>query len=210
MTELSLSDRDRYQRQGFGGQLRPVGQYALLIVDFTVGFADPEILGGGNISAAIEPTSRILAAFRERDLPVVYSRIVFANDGSDENIFSLKVAGLRRLTVGSPASAIIPELLPRKSELVIEKTEPSAFFGTSLASWLKDKRIETLCVAGVTTSGCVRASVVDAMSHGIRPIVLSDCVGDRAADPHHASLFDMEQKYAGVISAADAFKELKL
>ena len=208
MAQPRDADIEIYRQQGFGGQLELTGRTALLIVDFSVGFTDPEELGGGNIAAAIEPTCRVLAAFRARRLPVAYSRIVFAEDGSDANIFSLKAFGLLKLTERSPASTIIPELTPAAGELVVRKTAPSAFFGTALAPWLTQRRVETLCVAGVTTSGCVRASVIDAMSCGFRPIVLVDCVGDRATGPHEASLFDMEQKYAAVMRAAAALEKL--
>jgi maleamate amidohydrolase len=86
-------------------------------------------------------------------------------------------------------------------ELVVRKNVPSAFFGTPLAPWLTQRGIKTLLVAGCTTSGCVRASVVDAMSFGFRPVVISDCVGDRAQAPHDASLFDIEQKYGDVVAS---------
>jgi maleamate amidohydrolase len=104
-------------------------------------------------------------------------------------------------------SAIVPQLAPRAGELVVRKNVPSAFFGTSLAPWLTAKGVKTLLVAGCVTSGCVRASAVDAMCWGFRPVVLADCVGDRALEPHRASLFDMEQKYADVVTS-DALANL--
>jgi maleamate amidohydrolase len=202
------SDAALYERQGFGGTLRLSGRVALLIVDFTIGFADPDELGGGNIASAITATRAVLADFRARRLPVAFSRIVFADDGSDANVFSAKVTSLLKLTEGSRLSAIVPELTPLDGELVVHKTVPSAFFGTRLAPWLSERAVETLFVAGATTSGCVRASVIDAMSFGLRPIVLADCVGDRALAPHDANLFDMQQKYAEVLGAADALDQL--
>ena len=208
MAQSADVESEVYRRQGFGGRLDLQGRGGLLVVDFSVGFADPEALGGGNITDAIEPTRRVLSEFRTHGLPVAYSRIVFAGDGSDANIFSLKAGGLLKLTERSPGSAIIPKLAPASGELVVRKTAPSAFFGTTLAPWLTQRGVETLFVAGVTTSGCVRASVVDAMSFGFRPVVLSDCVGDRAIAPHDASLLDMAQKYAEVILAADALRKV--
>ena len=103
-------------------------------------------------------------------------------------------------------SAIVSELAPATGELVVRKTVPSAFFGTPLAQWLTQRGVQTLVVAGAVTSGCVRASVVDAMSWGFRPVVLSDCVGDRAIAPHDASLFDMGQKYAAVMTRDEALQ----
>ena len=202
------SDTDVYRRQGFGGALGVGGRPGLLIVDFVNGFADPDCFGGGNIPAAIQATIPVLAAARSRQWPIAHSRIVFAADGSDANVFSQKVRGMDRLTETSSLSAIVEALKPEAGELVVRKTNPSAFFATNLSAWLVQRGVETLLVAGCTTSGCVRASVVDAMSAGFRPIVLSDCVGDRAAGPHEANLFDMGQKYADVVSWAETLAAL--
>ncbi|MFM0097982.1 isochorismatase family protein [Paraburkholderia nemoris] len=193
-----------YQQQGFGTPLPVRGNIGLLIVDFVVGFADPSTFGGGNIAPAIARTVKALAHARAAGWPVAHSRIVYAEDGSDDNVFSLKVPGMATLTEDHPNSAIVPELTPAKGELVVRKTVPSAFFGTQLAPWLTQRAVQTLLVAGAVTSGCVRASVVDAMSYGFRPLVLSDCVGDRAIGPHDANLFDMQQKYAAVMPLTDA------
>ncbi|VTU40445.1 Maleamate amidohydrolase [Variovorax sp. PBS-H4] len=201
---------ETYQRQGFGTALELRAPVGLLIVDFVNGFADPAVFGGGNIPQAIDETVALLAAARERQWPVAHSRIVYADDGADHNIFSLKVPGMLTLKEDDPRSAIVPRLAPRPGELVVRKTVPSAFFGTSLAAWLSQRGVQTLVVAGAVTSGCVRASVVDAMSHGLRPLVVSDCVGDRAPDPHDANLFDMAQKYAAVMKRDDALAALDL
>ena len=189
-----------YRRQGFGTELELRAPVGLLIVDLVNGFADPAVFGGGNIPQAIDNTVSLLAAARESRWAVAHSRIVFADDGADHNIFSLKVPGMLTLKEDDPRSAIVPQLAPLPGELVVRKTVPSAFFGTSLAAWLSQRGVQTLVVAGAVTSGCVRASVVDAMSHGFRPLVVSDCVGDRAIAPHDANLFDMEQKYAAVMT----------
>lgn len=191
-----------YAAQGFGQSLGILGPLGLLIVDFVNGFSDPARFGGGNIRAAIEKTVPVLAFFRERGLPVAHTRIVFADDGSDANIFSEKVPNLLSLTEASPASAIVGELAPRPGELVVRKTLPSPFPGTGLGPWLVGKAVKTLVIAGCTTSGCVRAAAVDAMSQGFRPVVLADCVGDRALGPHEANLFDIAQKYGDVIPSA--------
>jgi maleamate amidohydrolase len=199
MSESTLpGDLAAYSRQGFGAALTAQPPYALLIVDFVNGFADPAVFGGGNIPAAIARTRELLALARSRQWPVAHSRIVFADDGGDANVFSAKVPGMLSLTESAPASAIVPELAPAAGELVVRKTVPSAFFGTGLGPWLARSGVRTLLVAGSVTSGCVRASVVDAMCFGFEPVVVSDCVGDRAQAPHDASLFDMEQKYAEV------------
>ena len=120
----------------------------------------------------------------------------------------LKVPRLLTLTDSNPASDFVPDLMPVKGEIVIRKRLPSAFFGTDLAGMLMAKGVDTLIIAGCTTSGCVRASTLDAMCHGFRPMVVSDCVGDRAEGPHKASLFDLGKKYADVMTRAEAFAQL--
>ncbi|RYY98029.1 MAG: isochorismatase family protein, partial [Comamonadaceae bacterium] len=121
-----------YQRQGFGAALGLQPPYGLLIVDFVEGFADPAVFGGGNIPQAIERTQRLLDLARERGWPVAHSRIVYADDDSDANVFSTKIPGMLTLKERSPASAIVASLEPRRGELVVRKNVPSAFFGTSL------------------------------------------------------------------------------
>ena len=197
-----------YERQGFGSTLPLRAPVGLLIVDFVNGFADPAVFGGGNIPQALAHTVPLLAAARARGWAIAHSRIVYADDGADHNIFSLKVPGMLGLKERDARSAIVPELAPQAGELVVRKTVPSAFFGTSLAAWLSQRGVQTLVVAGAVTSGCVRASVVDAMSHGFRPLVVSDCVGDRALRPHEANLFDMAQKYAAVMARDAALEAL--
>ena len=190
---------DIYRQQNFGNRIGFGRRSALLIVDFTVGFNDPALFGGGNIDAAIKRTAGLLRFFREKKLPVAFTRVVYADDGSDAGIFTLKAPNLRLLTENHPAGQVVPELTPLAGELVVRKTQASAFFGTGFAAWLVQQGCDTVVVTGCTTSGCVRASVVDALSYNFRPIVARDCVGDRAAAPHEANLFDMAQKYADVL-----------
>ncbi|MCQ9617661.1 N-carbamoylsarcosine amidohydrolase [Paenalcaligenes niemegkensis] len=199
-----------YQQQGFGAQLEPKAPYGLLIIDLVNGFANPAVFGGGNIPEAIEQTQKLLKTAREQGWPVAHTRIVFADDGADNNIFSIKVPSMLTLLEDNPDSHIVPELTPVDGELVVRKTVPSAFYGTSLAAWLTQRGVQTLLVAGAVTSGCVRSSVVDAMQLGFRPLVVSDCVGDRAIGPHDANLYDMKQKYATVVDREEAMTLLGL
>jgi maleamate amidohydrolase len=210
MTDFSdHAEAGVYHAQGFGTPLPIRGNIGLLIIDFVVGFADPAVFGGGNIGPAIARTIDALALARRNSWSVAHSRIVYADDGSNSNVFSIKVPGMASLTEDNPNSAIVEVLTPEKGELVVRKTVPSAFFGTQLAPWLTERAVQTLLVAGAVTSGCVRASVVDAMSYGFRPLVLADCVGDRAIEPHDANLFDMQQKYAAVMPLADAISMIE-
>jgi maleamate amidohydrolase len=113
------------------------------------------------------------------------------------------VPGLGTLTETDPRSQIVPELAPLAGELTVRKTLPSAFAGTALLTWLTQRRVRSVAIAGCTTSGCIRASVLDTMNAGFIPLVLRDCVGDRATGPHEANLFDMEQKYAEVLDLVE-------
>jgi maleamate amidohydrolase len=194
-----MSELDIYSRQNFGNSVGFGQRAALVLVDFTNGFNDPSLFGGGNIDAAVKRTVGLLAAFRERRLPVVFTRVVYAADGSDAGMFTRKAPGLLMLTEDHPAGAIVPELAPIAGEYIVRKTQASAFFGTNLAPWLIQQGADTVVVTGATTSGCVRATVVDALGYNFRPIVVRDCVGDRAIGPHEANLFDMAQKYADVL-----------
>lgn len=191
------------QTMGFGR--RP----ALLIVDFTQGFCDPESFGGGNIADAAENTLSLLQEARRLNLTIAHTRIIYAADGSDAGIHCLKVPRLRTLTHDNPLSQFVPELAPRPGEIVVEKRLPSAFFGTDLAGMLVPRGVDTLVIAGCTTSGCIRASTLDAMCYGFRPMVVADCVGDRAEAPHRASLFDLGKKYADIIDRAQALSAMR-
>ena len=184
-----------YDQQGFGQGLELTPPAGLLIVDFINGFADPDVFGGGNIRPAVEKTRTLLSLARERGWLVSYTRVVYSEDGSDANVFTDKVPGCLEFTETSALSQVVPELPPAPGDLVIRKQFPSAFFGTHLASSLAMHGIKTLFISGATTSGCVRASAVDAMCHGFKPVIVEDCVGDRSIAQHEANLFDMKMKY---------------
>ena len=185
--------------------MAPQAPYGLLIVDLVNGFADPAVFGGGNIPEAIARTVGLLAHARQQGWPVAHSRIVFADDDADHNIFTLKVPGMLTLKEADHNSAIVPQLAPASGELVVRKTVPSAFFGTSLAAWLSQRGCRR-CWSPARSPAAAWASVVDAMQYGFRPLVVSDCVGDRAIGPHEANLFDMRQKYATVLTRDEALR----
>jgi len=201
-------DLDVYDRQNFGNKSGFGDSPALLIVDFTNGFANPDEFGGGNIGPAIEATKGLLAKSRDAGIPIAFTRVVYADDGSDNGVFCLKAPSLKDLTEESHGSQIVDDLKPIDGEYIVRKTQPSAFFGTSLQSWLTNNRVDTVLVTGCTTSGCIRASVIDSMSYNFKTIVVTDCVGDRAIGPHDANLFDMEQKYADLMTADEVAERL--
>ncbi len=202
---MSHPEEAIYQAQGMGHSSGMGAAPAVVFVDFVVGFADPAHFGGGNIGPAIEHSQALLAHARAKGWPVAHTRVVYAGDGSDAGVFTLKAPSLLKLTETSPLSRIVPELTPVAGELVVRKRGASAFFDTQLSGFLRMRRVDTLIVAGCTTSGCVRATVVDSLQHDFRTIVAVDCVGDRAIGPHEANLFDMRQKYADLMTNAALF-----
>lgn len=204
-----MSELEVYAKQGFG-QSSGFGQRpALLVVDFVVGFCDPDMYGGGNILSAVARTKVLLKAAREQGLPIAFTRIVYAADGSDAGAFCEKVEGLQTFNEDTPMGQVVDDLAPKPGEAIIRKTQPSAFFGTGFSAWLTSKGADTVIVTGATTSGCVRASVVDSMSYNFKTIVATDCVGDRAIAPHEANLFDMGQKYADLLTSDEIIAHLE-
>ena len=197
-----------YEKQGFGNRIGFGKKPALLVIDFINGFNDPDAFGGGNIQDAIDNTAELLAVARHMDMPVVFTSHVYAEDGSEDGVFNLKSPGLAKLKRGSHETKVVDELEPRPGERVLEKHYPSGFSNTDLTGWLAQRGIDTAIITGCTTSGCVRATAVDAMSNGFRPIVPRECSGDRAKGPHEANLFDIDQKYGDVMSLEDVMAEL--
>jgi maleamate amidohydrolase len=203
-----MNTEEIYQRQGFGHTTGIGQRCCLLMVDFVNSFVDPQQLGGPAIQDAVVATVPLLQAFRSWGLPVVHTRVVFESDGSDRNLFATRVKALQALTEHAAGSQIVPELAPLPSEWVVRKQGASAFFNTALADWLHFHQVDTLVVTGCTTSGCVRATVVDAVQHNFRSVVVSDGVGDRALAPHEANLFDMRQKYADIMTRDELMSHL--
>jgi maleamate amidohydrolase len=170
------------------------------------------VLGGFNMLSAIEQTSKLLKTARSSKVPVAHVRFATEMQGDDIGTFAVKVPSLRKLSPDSKDAQFVDSVRPKKGEWVSTKRHGSAFFGTNLASWLNSIGADTLFITGCTTSGCVRASTIDASAYGLRPMVVTDCVGDRAEGPHRANLFDMEQKYADLVTSKQVvayFKELK-
>ena len=197
-----------YDKQGFGNRVGFGNKPAVLVIDFINGFADPDTFGGGNIQESVEKTAELLAVARHMDLPIVFTSHVYAEDGSEDGIFNLKSPGLEKLKRGSQEVQVVDELEPRPGERILEKHYPSGFCNTDLTGWLAKRGVDTAIITGCTTSGCVRATVVDAMSNGFRPIVPRECSGDRAQGPHEANLFDIDQKYGDVMSLEEVLDEL--
>jgi maleamate amidohydrolase len=196
-------NREIFSQQNFGNELGFGKQPCLLIVDFTNSFADPKILGGGNINAAINNTEKLLIQCRNQSVPIFFTKVVLDPKQDKDLLFAKKAPALLDHTADSNFSQIVNNLTPMQSETIIEKKQASAFFDTSLELKLNDQSIDTVIIAGCTTSGCVRASVVDCISFNFIPLIVKECVGDRTLESHELSLFEMNNKYADVVSLKD-------
>jgi nicotinamidase-related amidase len=192
---------DNYATGSFGLALQPGRRPALLVIDFVRAY----LVEGSPLYAAAEPAraaaQTLLEAARRAGVPVVHTNVQYQPGGRDGGVFFRKVPALKCFEAGArpDLAAFAAGLEPRAGETVITKQYASAFFGTTLASTLTALGVDTLLLAGVSTSGCVRATAVDACQHGFIPLVVREAVGDRHPAPHEANLFDLQAKYAEVV-----------
>ncbi len=196
--------------QGFGGRGGLGRHPALIVVDMTLGFTDPESPLACDLEGPIEEIRKLLDAARQAEIPVVFTTIAYReSDRLTAAAFIDKVPALLELEAGSRWAEVDPRIAPRSSEPVLNKLFASAFFGTGLSSALTAAGVDTLIVTGASTSGCVRATVVDALQYGFRPIVPREAVGDRNPDAHEANLYDVDAKYGDVIYVEDTLMYLE-
>lgn len=198
-----------YAAAGFTGAFRLGERPAVVVVDLCLGFTDPACPLGSDLGSVVETTCEVLDAARDHAVPVIFTTIGFDPGAMAASTWARKVPSLRELSMGSRWVEIDPRMQRRESETVVVKTGASAFFGTALHSILTAHGVDTLLVAGATTSGCVRATVVDAVQYGFPPFVLTDCVGDRSPQAHEANIFDMTAKYADALVAKEAVDYLR-
>jgi len=184
---------------------------AIIVVDFIRAYTEPgSPLYAPAVVEAVKATVPLLKAAREKGVPIIYTRVVYHQSGADGGLFVRKVPALRRMVEGEPLAEIVPELPPASDDVILIKQYASSFFGTSLAAMLTARSVDTLIITGCSTSGCVRATAVDAMQNGFRPIVPRECVGDRHDGPHEANLFDINAKYGDVVPLADVMCQLQM
>jgi maleamate amidohydrolase len=191
------------QRIGFGKKA------AVVVVDMINLYVSPRFaLGHGeNTVAVVAANKRLLDTARTKELPVFFSNVGLRRSAAEKGVWGIKVGGSKEIT--PEADTVVPELTPTETDIVVTKAKASVFFGTQLASMLVSLNVDTIVVTGVTTSGCVRATVVDGFSHNFRVIVPAECVGDRAALPHKVSLFDMDMKYSDVMDLDEVLQHIK-
>lgn len=185
----------------FGGRIGWGSKPAVVVVDVCLAYLEggPLTDDGGRFEAARASAERIVEAARAGGHPVVFTTVRLAPGGSDAGWFAVKVPGLSVFEEGSPYAAFPEAPAPRRGEVVVSKQYASGFFGTSLAATLNANRVDTVVVLGFSTSGCVRATALDALQHGFRPIVAREACGDREAATHDQNLFDLDAKYADVL-----------
>ena len=188
----------------FDGHL-PFGKRpALLIVDFVMAYLEPSSPLYAGVEDALASNERLLAAARAAGIPVIFTNVVYSPGGADGGVFYRKVPALKLFERGSSLGAFPPSLRPCDGELVISKQYASSFFSTHLGATLTAMGVDTLLITGLSTSGCVRATALDACQHGFAPFVVREACGDRHPGPHEASLFDLQAKYAEVVSEHEA------
>jgi maleamate amidohydrolase len=196
--------------EGFGGRGGFGRRPALVVIDMTLGFTDPESPLACDLEEPISQIQKLLEAARRAEIPIVFTTVAYrASDKLTAAAFIDKVPALLTLEAGTRWAEIDPRIAPRETEPVLNKLFASGFFGTGLSSLLTAASVDTLIITGASTSGCVRATAVDALQYGFRPVVPREAVGDRNPDAHEANLYDVDAKYGDVVSVQDALDYLE-
>ncbi|KJZ18525.1 isochorismatase family protein [Loktanella sp. S4079] len=205
MADLDQNYADVYKTQiGYG--TRP----CLILIDFAQAYFDPDCPLYAEVDDALASALRIREAATLANIPIVLTKMELDPAGVTAGRFFEKATPLTAFLPGAKTGEFVAGLTPRDGEIILSKQYPSAFFGTSLASTLTYLGCDSVILTGLTTSGCVRASCVDSMSHGFRTIVVADACGDRHEAPHEANLFDMNAKYADVVSEQSVLEYLTM
>ncbi|MGF1470438.1 MAG: isochorismatase family protein [Rubrobacteraceae bacterium] len=195
--------------EGFGGRGGFGHRPALVVVDMTRGFTDPESPLACDLEEPVENIRKLLEAAREAVVPIVFTTVAYReSDKVTAAAFIDKIPALLTLEAGSRWAEIDPRIAPLETEPVLNKLFASAFYGTGLPSALAAAGVDTLIVTGASTSGCVRATAVDALQYGYRPVVPREAVGDRNPDAHEANLYDIDAKYGDVVSVVEVLDYL--
>jgi len=192
------------ERESQGLGRRP----ALLIVDIINSFTDPDCPLGSESGAVVEANRQLLQAFRDKQLPVVFTTVVY-HEKSQARVFRDRVPALDILEPGTRWVEVDPRLEPRSDEPVFEKQWASGFFKTGLDEYLEEQGVDSLVITGLTTSGCVRATAVDGLQHDYKVVIPAEAVGDRNEDAHRANLFDLNAKYADVLNLDSVLKMIE-
>jgi maleamate amidohydrolase len=203
-------DAEFFAQRGFGQRIGFGERPALIVIDILKAFTDRTAMLGADLDKEIAAIVPLIAAARERAVPVIFSSVRYDDaDLKDAGIWALKQKGVTTLRADGTGWEIDPRVDYRKSDTLLFKKYASCFFGTDLVPRLLAHRVDTLIITGCTTSGCVRATAVDACQSGFRPMVVREAVGDRSAAAHAQSLFDLDAKYADVVALEDTLAYLR-
>jgi nicotinamidase-related amidase len=195
--------------EGFGGRGGFGRRPALVVIDMTLGFTDPESPLACDLEGPVSEIQKLLEAARQVEMPVVFTTVAYReSDKLTAAAFIDKVPALLILEAGTRWAEIDPRIAPRETEPVLNKLFASGFFGTGLSSLLTTAGVDTLIITGASTSGCVRATAVDALQYGFRPVVPREAVGDRNPDAHEANLYDVDAKYGDVVRVEEVLDYL--
>ncbi|HEV7664017.1 MAG TPA: N-carbamoylsarcosine amidohydrolase [Chloroflexota bacterium] len=200
---------DFYVKKGFAARVGFGQRPALLVIDMIRGFTDLRSPLASNLDSQMVAITQLLEVAREREIPIIFSTVAYDRDLQEAGIWIRKIPSNSWLVEGSEWVELDERLGRRPREMLLVKKYASCFFGTDLAARLITRQIDTLLISGCTTSGCVRASAVDACSLGLHTIVVQDAVGDRAELPHIANLFDIDAKYGDVVEQEEALGYLR-
>lgn len=198
-----MSQEQVYDNAGFGRSVERGRRPAIIVVDFSYGFTDTRYPTAAEMSAPIAATRKLTDFARAAGLPVIYTTISYHPGELDKLPWLKKATGMAALLEGSRLVEIDARTGIQPNDALVVKKGASAFFGSTLSALLTGANVDTVVVTGATTSGCVRATVVDAVQSGFNVLVPRDCCADRAEAPHEANLYDMQQKYADVTSSED-------
>ncbi|SFO49259.1 Nicotinamidase-related amidase [Pseudonocardia ammonioxydans] len=201
--------RAEFREKGFGSRVGFGERPALVVVDMITGFTDSRSPLSGDLEPQVGAIRQLLEPAREAGIPVIFSTVAYDRDLQEAGLWIRKIPSNRWLVEGSEWIEVDKRLDQRPTETTLVKKYASCFFGTDLAARLVARRVDTVIIVGCTTSGCVRATTVDACSYGFHSIVVEQAVGDRAALPHAASLFDIDAKYGDVVDLDEALTYLK-
>lgn len=196
-----------YAQAGFGGSLGWGSRPALIVIDMAMAYLEPSSPLYAAVEPMLGPIARLAEAARTARAPVIFTRVEYAHP-LDGGLFRRKVQALSCFETGNPLADFHPRLQPEAGDLLLTKQYPSAFFGTALAATLTAAGVDSLLITGVSTSGCVRATAVDALCHGFIPLIVTDCVGDRSPEVQAANLFDLEAKTADLVDSRTAIARL--
>ncbi|MAK55644.1 MAG: carbamoylsarcosine amidase [Pusillimonas sp.] len=210
MQEQKNSDEAFFKARGFG-QIMGFGQRpALIVVDIINGFTDPDMPLGANLDDQVEVINQLIDACREVNVPIFFTVVSYDDAGlKDGGVWVLKQTGSATLRAGTPAVELDKRLHYKKGDSIITKKYASSFFGTDLLSRLVAHERDTVIITGCTTSGCVRATAIDAVQNGFRPMVVKEAVNDRSQAAHEQSLFDLHAKYCDVVGLSEVTDYLK-